>query len=91
MVLLNTSGVIGAIISSITINIIGNELITGLWLLLLLFGIMTAFNITAGIAVVMLIPMTIVLSAYGYVHPVAAGIIIILSGVLAGYNFFNKG
>jgi len=90
MVVLNTSMVIGYVINNIAEHILGSTTMTGLWILVVLFGVMTAFNIRFAITVVLLMPITIVMLAYGYVEPIAGAVIILLSGIIAAFNFFNK-
>lgn len=90
MTLLNTSLPIGFVINSIAENILGSTTMTGFWLLLILFAVLTAFGIRYAIAVVLLIPINIVMLAYGYVEPLAGGIVIILAGIIGAFNFFNR-
>jgi len=89
MTVVNTSVVIGQIIENLTIYVLGNTYLTGLWFALIGFGLLSILKIEFSIGVVLLIPLTIGLMATGYITSVAGGVIIFIAAVVAGWNFFR--
>lgn len=87
---INTTSTIGVIYQNLTIYVFGDGLLTGLWLLLLFFGMMTALNIGFIIGVAALVPLSLGLMAYGYLSPIAGGLVILAAAVIIGLNFFIR-
>jgi hypothetical protein len=87
---INTSSTIGAVYQNLILYVFGDQLIAGLWLLLLFFGMLTALNINWVIGVAALTPLTIGLLAYGYISPLAGGLILLASAFILGMNFFIR-
>lgn len=83
-------GAINIILAYLGQYVFGSNLIVGFWLLLLFFGVLSAFRIEFTIGIVLLMPMTIVLMAYGMVIPLAGGLLLFVSGIILAGHFFTK-
>lgn len=73
----------------LTIYVLGSDLATGLYFLtlLLVFGYMMRINTL--VLLVALLPVNIVLFAYGKIFPLAAGLHILIVLFILGLNFFK--
>lgn len=89
MALINLSTVVGTVMYNIAFHIFGSELLAGLYLLTLLLGVAGFFRLGFIVGSLLLIPVSIVLAAYSYITPLAAGIHIIVVCVVVAVNFFT--
>jgi len=89
MVLFNSTQIIGMIIDNLGTYVFGSAIITGLWILLVIFTLATVMKMEFSIALLMLIPITLVLMAYAMIPPIMGGVIILLAGIVLGINWFR--
>jgi len=77
------------IIDNLGTYVFGSAIITGLWILLVIFTLATVMKMEFSIALLMLIPITLVLMAYAMIPPIMGGVIILLAGIVLGINWFR--
>lgn len=90
MIAINTSSVLGSMISNIAQYVLGDYQLLGVWLLLLFFGIATSFNIDFNLTLLLLIPLTVVCLIFGLIYPIMGGIVILFVGIILAHNFWFK-
>ena len=87
MVLINETSIFGIMFYNYTVNVFGNPYMTSIMLLLGILLIALMIRIPFPISIALLIPITLVLLAVGYLPVMAGGIIIIILMLVAGFSF----
>lgn len=88
--MIDTTTTFGLVIYNLTQYVFGSTTVAGLWMVLLLFGVLSAMRIEFIVGVVLLLPITIVMMAYGFVPMIAGGLLLIVSALILAGHFFAK-
>lgn len=88
--MIDPSSAIGMIINNLAQYVFGSIELTGLWIAVLFFGILSTLRIEFIIGLVALVPITLVMMAYGMIFPLAGGLIILAVAVISAGHFFAK-
>jgi len=68
----------------------GNLMFGGLWILMIVFGLGLAFRIDFHILLALLMPVTIVLMALGYLSVIIGGIIILMVAFILAFSWWQR-
>ena len=91
MVFINETGFIGSVIAGFTTNITGNLLITFIAVFILLIGLFMMFRVPIESILVLVLPVVLVIMAYGTGGFLAVGgVIIIMLGVILAKNWIVR-
>jgi len=90
MVLFNDTSLLGYAITELSSNVFNNDVLTGLWILIILLALGAMFRIVFSVLAALMIPVVVTLSAYGYI-PMAAGFVLIMVlGIILAFSFWQS-
>jgi len=87
MVLMNASSIFATTFNNYTTYVFGSHIFTSVMFLLVLLIIALVIRIPFPVAIALLIPLTLVLLAIGYLPLLAGGIVVISLMIIAGFSF----
>ncbi len=90
MTLLNTSQVLGLVFYNLNEYVFGADWLTSFWILLVILMIAGLFNIVFSMALLLFIPVTIVLMAYGWMPPAMGAIVFLLVGLVLAWSWWQN-
>ena len=90
MVLFNDTSLLGYAITELSSNVFNNDVLTGLWILIIFLAVGAMFRIVFSVLAALMIPVVVTLSAYGYI-PMAAGfVLIMILGTILAFSFWQS-
>jgi len=90
MVFLNPSSDIGFLVHTIGSYVFGDPQLVGVWLIVVLFGLIAVLNIDLSMAFLLCIPLTVVLIATGFIYGFVGGLFILVSAAVLAKNFIFR-
>lgn len=86
----NTETLIDIIWENIAKYILGSDVLVGLWVWLILFGFATIMRLEFSVALILLIPATIVFMAFASIPTSVGVVIMILAGIILAFSFWQN-
>lgn len=90
MTLLNASAVLGLVIYNLNEYVFGATWLTSFWIIFLILMIGALFNIAFSMILLLFIPVTVVLMAYGWLPPQMGVIVILLVSFVLAFSFWQN-